>query len=93
MVVDEEFRHPRLAALYDALDPDRGDLQAYVDLVVELGADRVLDVGCGTGRLALMLAAGGYDVVGVDPAAASLAVARAKPARTGCGGSTGTRRL
>ncbi len=79
VVVDEEFRHPRLAELYDALDPDRGDLQAYVDLVVELGADRVLDVGCGTGRLALMLAARGCDVVGVDPAAASLAVARAKP--------------
>jgi len=39
----------------------------------------VLDVGCGTGTLALMLAAGGYDVIGVDPAAASLAVARAKP--------------
>ncbi len=78
-MVDEEFRHPRLAALYDALDPDQGDLQAYVDLVAELRADRVLDVGCGTGRLALMLAAGGYDVVGVDPAAASLAVARAKP--------------
>lgn len=79
VVVDEEFRHPRLAVVYDALDPDRRDLQAYVDLVVELGADRVLDVGCGTGRLALMLAARGCDVVGVDPAAASLAVARAKP--------------
>ncbi len=79
VVVDEEFRHLRLAAVYDALDPDRGDLQAYVDLVVGLGADRVLDVGCGTGSLALMLAAGGCDVIGVDPAAASLAVARAKP--------------
>ncbi len=48
VVVDEEFRHPRLAAVYNALDPDRGDLQAYVDLVIGLGADRVLDVGCGT---------------------------------------------
>ncbi len=78
-MVDEEFRHPRLAALYDDLDPVRGDLQTYVDLVAELGAQRVLDVGCGTGRLALMLAAAGCDVIGVDPAAASLAVARAKP--------------
>jgi SAM-dependent methyltransferase len=78
-VVDEEFRHPLLAALYDALDPVRGDLQPYVDLVAELGAHRVLDVGCGTGELALMLAAAGCDVVAADPAAASLAVARAKP--------------
>jgi SAM-dependent methyltransferase len=78
-VVDEEFRHPRLAALYDALDPDRRDLEAHVDLVVELGADRVLDVGCGTGALALLLAARGHDVIGVDPAAASVAVARRKP--------------
>ena len=68
-----------MAALYDALDPDRGDLAAYVDLVVELGAHGVLDVGCGTGNLALLLAARGHDVVGVDPAAASLAVAKDKP--------------
>ncbi len=79
VVADEEFRHPRLAAIYDALDPERRDLQSYVDLVNELGADRVLDVGCGTGSLAVMLAAGGHDVVGVDPAPASLAVARLKP--------------
>jgi len=78
-VADEEFRHPRLAAIYDALDPDRGDLNLYVGIVAELGARRVLDVGCGTGTLALMLADRGGDVVAVDPAAASLAVARAKP--------------
>ena len=78
-VVDEEFLHPRLAAIYDALDPDRSDLDAYVDLVDELGAARVLDVGCGTGSLALVLAGRGHDVVAVDPAAASLTVARKKP--------------
>lgn len=79
VVVDEEFRHPRLAAIYDALDPDRSDLDAYVGIAAELAARRVVDVGCGTGTFALMLAGRGCDVVAVDPAAASLAVARAKP--------------
>jgi SAM-dependent methyltransferase len=78
-VVDEEFRHPRLAAIYDALEPDRSDLDAYLAIAEEVGARRVLDVGCGTGTLALALAERGCDVVAVDPAAASLAVARAKP--------------
>ncbi|MFF9286752.1 class I SAM-dependent methyltransferase [Streptomyces griseosporeus] len=78
-MTDECFAHPRLAALYDALDPDRGDLDAYVRLAEESGVRRVLDIGCGTGVLALLLAERGIDVVGVDPAAASLDVARAKP--------------
>ena len=39
----------------------------------------MLDVGCGTGSLALLLAGAGYTVVAVDPAAASLEVAKAKP--------------
>jgi SAM-dependent methyltransferase len=78
-VVDEAFGHPRLAAIYDALDPDRGDLEVYAAIVDELHARRVLDVGRGTGAFAVMLAARGVEVVGVDPASASLDVARAKP--------------
>jgi SAM-dependent methyltransferase len=76
---DPIFAEPRLAALYDALDPDRGDLDAYLAIVAEVGAHSVLDLGCGTGSLAVRLAAGGIEVTGADPAAASLAVARAKP--------------
>lgn len=77
--VDACFGHPRLAALYDALEPDRGDLDAYLRMVREFGARRVLDVGCGTGVFALLLAGRGIEVVGVDPALASVEVARAKP--------------
>lgn len=76
---DAIFEHPRLARVYDAFDGDRGDLTAYLDIAGELGARHVLDVGCGTGCLALLLADGGYSVVGVEPAGASLAVAKAKP--------------
>lgn len=78
-VVDAEFGHPRLAEIYDALDPDRADLAFYVDLIQELGGRRVLDLGCGTGTFAVLLAGQGHDVIGLDPASASLAVARAKP--------------
>ncbi|TDE99113.1 class I SAM-dependent methyltransferase [Occultella glacieicola] len=76
---DPIFDEPRLAAVYDALDPDRSDLDVYVALVAdELGARSVLDVGSGTGTFALMLADRGIDVVGVDPARASVEVARGK---------------
>jgi SAM-dependent methyltransferase len=77
-VADAIFAHPRLAAVYDAFDGSRDDLAAYVGLAGELGADRVLDVGCGTGCLALLLAGAGRTVVAVDPAAASLEVAKSK---------------
>jgi SAM-dependent methyltransferase len=76
---DPIFVDPRLARLYDAFDDDRGDLDLYVGLAERLGARSVLDVVCGTGVLALRLAARGLSVTGIDPAAASLEVARAKP--------------
>lgn len=79
MAPDAHYEHPRLATIYDALDPDRSDLQPYLALADELAARRVLDLGCGTGVLALQLAGRGPEVIGLDPAAGSLAVASAKP--------------
>ena len=76
---DAAFDEPRLAAIYDALDPDRSDLDAYLAMIAEFGARSVLDLGCGTGVFALLLADRGIEVIGVDPAGASLDVARAKP--------------
>ena len=78
-MVDEIFGNRRLAALYDALDPDRSDLLHYLAIVREFSARTVLDVGCGTGVFALMLTERGIDVTGIDPAEASLEVARCKP--------------
>jgi SAM-dependent methyltransferase len=78
-VPDVIFEHPRLTAIYDAIEPDRTDLDVYVDIAGELGARRVLDVGCGTGTFALHLAGRGLEVTGLDPARGSLDVARSKP--------------
>ena len=49
---------------------------AYVAALAPPGS-RVLDAGCGTGRVAIELAARGYDVTGVDSDASMLQVARA----------------
>ncbi|ASW56407.1 class I SAM-dependent methyltransferase [Plantactinospora sp. KBS50] len=76
---DPIFAERRLAAIYDPLDPDRSDLDAYLAMADEFGARSVLDVGCGTGTFACLLAERGLAVIGMDPAAASLEVARAKP--------------
>ncbi|WP_189935670.1 class I SAM-dependent methyltransferase [Streptomyces aurantiogriseus] len=78
-MADECFGHPRLAAIYDPLDPDRSDLDAYVRIAEGFGVRRVLDIGCGTGVFALLLADRGIEVVGIDPAYASIEVAEGKP--------------
>lgn len=76
---DAAFADPRLAVLYDVLDDDRSDLDAYEAIVDELDARTVVDIGCGTGSFAVRLARKGLNVVGIDPAGASLDVARTKP--------------
>lgn len=78
-MADEGFTHPRLAAFYDTYEGERPDLDPYLAVAAELSARHVLDIGCGTGVLALLLADRGIAVTGVDPALASLDVARAKP--------------
>ena len=76
---DALFAEPRLAACYDVFDGERDDLPHYRAILAEHGAYTVVDIGCGTGSLATLLAADGLAVTGIDPALASLDVARAKP--------------
>src|ERR671932_1956249 len=56
-------------------------------VVVERAAlhagERVVDLGCGTGNAALLAAAQGAEVTGVDPASRLLEVARARAAGEG----------
>ena len=72
------YADPRLAALYDALNPPDASTAFYLGLPGPPPA-RILDMGCGTGALACEFAARGHHVTGADPAAAMLAVARARP--------------
>jgi len=74
-----EFRHPRLVEVYDAGFPWGREDDFFLSLARETPGARVVDLGCGTGRLTLGLAEAGFRVTGVDPAPASLDAARAKP--------------
>jgi SAM-dependent methyltransferase len=76
---DSLYADPRLAACYDVFDGERDDLPHYRAILAEHGARTVVDIGCGTGSLATLLAADGLAVTGIDPALASLDMARAKP--------------
>lgn len=78
-MADAGFANPRLAALYDPLDFDRSDLAVYAGMAAEFGARSVLDIGCGTGTFCCVLASLGFAVTGLDPALASLDIARSKP--------------
>ena len=76
-----------MAEVYDDWYADISDADATVAAVVELvraaGGGPVLELGVGTGRLALPLAAAGLDVTGIDISAAMLDRLRAKPGSEG----------
>jgi SAM-dependent methyltransferase len=72
-----EFRDERLVEVYDAECPWGRDDDWFVSVVGPPPA-RVLDLGCGTGRLTIGLAGAGHALTGVDPAGASLDAARRK---------------
>ena len=69
---------PRLAALYDDDNPDGPDHDHYRALADRTGARSIVDLGCGTGLLTVTMAAAGRTVVGVDPDAGMLDVARSR---------------
>jgi SAM-dependent methyltransferase len=70
-------------ALYDAQNVWAADDDFFLALVGGRAESRVLDLGCGTGRLTLALAAAGHRVTGIDPDGAAVAAARRKPGAEG----------
>ena len=72
---DYDARWARLAASGAAV---HGEADLIESLLRESGGTRVLDAGCGTGRVAVELAARGFSVVGLDVDPTMLDAARAK---------------
>jgi SAM-dependent methyltransferase len=79
-----------VVSAYDRLGPlyDRWcrsvveDVDFYVDLALQAGGP-MLEIGVGSGRIAIPTALAGVRVVGVDTSPVQLALARAKAARVG----------
>jgi SAM-dependent methyltransferase len=78
---------PELFDWYTAETPpwETGRPQPALRELAEAGAfrGRVLEVGCGTGEIALMAAALGLPTVGVDPASTAIDIARRKARERG----------
>ena len=79
MTDNPEYNDPRLVPLYDLQNRWSADDDFFLSLANERPGSRILDLGCGTGRLTTVLAQAGHRVTGIDPARASLDAAQAKP--------------
>lgn len=70
----------RIAEVYDEMYPMRANVGPAVDALTKLaGSGPALELGIGTGRIALPLAARGIEVHGIDASEAIVAKMRAKP--------------
>jgi SAM-dependent methyltransferase len=74
----------RIAGVYDRIAQPPSDAEAAAAFLSQLaGRGPVLELGIGTGRVALPLARRGVDVHGIDASAAMVARLRAKPGGDG----------
>jgi SAM-dependent methyltransferase len=78
-MVSDFYQHPDL---YDALLPVGAHLPFYADLGLQ-HPEGVLELACGTGQLAVPIAASGVRIVGLDRSAAMLTTARRRARAAG----------
>jgi len=92
-ITDDNLRQPFYGGAtlhvrsYDSINTDdraviRGDVSFYFDLARRVGGE-VLEIGVGTGRVALRLAEAGIPVTGLDASPDMLAIAAEKAAGAG----------
>lgn len=74
---------PRLAVIYDVDNPDGPDHDFFRRRADKLDAQRIVDLGCGTGLLTVTLTGPGRTVVGIDPDPAMLGRAAERPGGEG----------
>jgi ubiquinone/menaquinone biosynthesis C-methylase UbiE len=90
---DDGYFDERVAARYDESDEvmvDAGVVDPVIDFLVESAAGGpALELGIGTGRIALPLAQRGVPVHGIDLSKAMVARLRAKPDGEGIGVTIG----
>ena len=80
-----EFTDPRQVVIYDAVNSYEPGTQPdfYLGVAEEVGAETVVDLGCGTGIITLEFAGRGYRMIGVDPSPVMLEMALQKPGADG----------
>ena len=83
--MSDESPYDRIARLYDPWSASvTEDIEFYVEEARRSGGP-VVELACGTGRIAVPVAQAGVLVIGVDGSAAMLEVARARAAAAGVG--------
>jgi SAM-dependent methyltransferase len=73
------YNNPFLAEFYDSVVPylGRQDVNFFVEMA-QLSGGRVLELGCGTGRVLIPTAKAGIEIVGLDASPQMLSVCREK---------------
>jgi len=74
---DDASRGDAYDARFRAMESAGHEVHGEADFILGFAPDRVLDAGCGTGRVAIELARRGVETVGVDLDPGMLATARA----------------